>query len=156
MTKLLTYINALDQRSNYDDIKVLAWIDALKDTGMEYQWAQNAVKNHYLQYDDMLTITILTEKWWEKRNRDREKARKAEILGASEKRCPRSGCICPHDKCHKGWIDNDRGTTAPCVLCKPGLADIIEQAPQPEYREPGELSHTLTHPDRKDAFWNGN
>ena len=79
MTKLLTYINALDQRSNYDDIKVLAWIDALKDTGMEYQWAQNAVKNHYLQYDDMLTITILTEKWWEKRNRDREKARKAEI-----------------------------------------------------------------------------
>ena len=128
VARLLLFTHALDQRHDTDDIRVQAWTATLDQEApaMEYRWAQAAVSAHYAKDSAMLTLEHLIRGW-------KAHARTRMDAAALESHCGRAGCSCTHS-CYKGWRDLADGTAAPCLVCRPQLAEILGDMPLPGLR----------------------
>jgi hypothetical protein len=125
---LLIYATELDGRHTPNEVKVRAWADvfAAEAPGMTVEFAQEVVRKHYGQHDEMLTTGHLCRAWREDQRYQRE-AYAASENDAADASCFRAGCMCSHtDPCYRGWMDppeNDR--TVPCPICRGDLAEVL-------------------------------
>lgn len=82
---MLTYINALDQRMNTDDVKVMAWFDAFPPD-MEYEWAQGFAGKFQTTLTDMLTPADLVQGWAAEKRKRAERHAALAITGTEVER----------------------------------------------------------------------
>ena len=59
----------------------------------------------------------------------KQHTRKPVIYSLYDAHCAKTGCNCEHTTCHKGWIDNTKGTW-PCMYCREDLTGRLMRAAQ--------------------------
>lgn len=136
---LLIYANELDGRHSPNEAKVFAWQEVL-DTeapGISLDFARDVIRKHYATVDVMVTPAVIVQAW---KKYTRVKAEARASVGHTGAHCGRSTCDCAHTgPCFKGWIDGDR-QTSPCRQCRPQLAAVLDEIPDPGYRSESDWS----------------
>jgi hypothetical protein len=128
---LLIYCNELDGRHSPNELKVRAWLDVFNDAApaMSVSFAKEIARKHYALLDVMITPSTFVKAW-----RETQRMRSITNLNIDEdqadRHCRFSDCQCTHTgPCFRGWIDNDQHTTSPCRVCRPSLANVLDEIP---------------------------
>ena len=137
ITVMLTFINALDGRLQPDQATVVAWSNVLT-ANMSSVWASEFVKKHYANSGDMVIPSMLNKAWYEKQQFVQLANPKQNI----ESHCGKSGCMCNHTICYRGWIDTDHASS-PCGTCRDELRALLAELPEPGKRSFADQSRIL-------------